>query len=57
MSHDSKTGFLLLTTTYLLFDAFFGGGPDGGHQIAIYLKEIKEMKRVTKNIQISNNSV
>ncbi len=48
MSHDGKTGFILLTSTYLLFDAFFGGGPDGGYQIAIYLKEIKEIKRVRR---------
>lgn len=48
VSHG-KTGQLFLTTSYVLFDSYFGGGVDQPYQIAIPLEDVTAIKR-TKHV-------
>ncbi len=45
-SSDGYSGFIYLSSHYLLFDSWPFGGPDGDAQIAIKLMEIKSIVRV-----------
>ncbi len=46
VTNDGHPGKLVLSSSYVLFDTFFAGGPDNSNQIAIKLKEIKSITRV-----------
>jgi hypothetical protein len=47
VSHDGKSGYLYLTSSYVLFDCYFSSGADSEYQVAIPLTNIVDIKRVS----------
>jgi len=45
VSHNGSPGFLVLSSSYVLFDAYYSNGPDSDYQLAILLLNITNIKR------------